>query len=156
MIIDRIADGDPDRLKQKTGIPLATSFSASKIAWILENVDGVCERAEAGELAFGTTGSWVLRNLAGGTRSGIHIMDVTNASRTLLMNLETLAWDDDLLGLFGIPASGLPEIRSSSEVYGTIESSSRLREVPVAGILGDQHAATFGQAAFDEGKSRNT
>ncbi|WP_309620133.1 glycerol kinase GlpK [Salinibacterium sp.] len=155
-IVDRIADGEPDRLKQKTGLPLATYFSASKVAWILENVAGARERADAGDLAFGTIDTWLLWNLTGGTHGGIHATDVTNASRTLLMDLETLAWDDDLLAQFGIPASMLPEIRSSSEIYGTIESSSLLREVPVAGILGDQQAATFGQAAFDKGESKNT
>lgn len=155
-IVDRIADGDPARLKQKTGLPLATYFSASKIAWILENVDGVRQRAEAGELAFGTTDTWVLWNLTGGAKGGIHATDVTNASRTLLMDLETLAWDDELLELFDIPAALLPDIRSSSEIYGTVETSSLLREVPVAGILGDQQAATFGQAAFDRGESKNT
>ncbi len=155
-IVDRVAGGKSDRFQKKTGLPLATYFSATKIAWILENVDGVRERAEAGELAFGTTDTWVLWNLTGGTKGGVHATDVTNASRTLLMDLETLEWDDTLLDAFGIPASLLPEIRSSSEVYGTAESSNLLREVPVAGILGDQQAATFGQAAFDAGESKNT
>jgi len=155
-IVDRVADGDPGRLRAKTGLPLATYFSATKIAWILENVEGVRERAEAGELAFGTTDSWVLWNLTGGTKGGVHVTDVTNASRTLLMDLQTLQWDDELLETFGIPASMLPEIRSSSEVYGTAETKNLLREVPVAGILGDQQAATFGQAAFEVGESKNT
>lgn len=155
-IVDRIADGDPERLKEKTGLPLATYFSASKVAWILENVAGAREQADAGDLAFGTIDTWLLWNLTGGTHGGIHATDVTNASRTLLMDLQTLAWDADLLARFGIPASMLPEIRSSSEIYGTVESSSLLREVPVAGILGDQQAATFGQAAFDKGESKNT
>ncbi|MBN9241074.1 MAG: glycerol kinase [Micrococcales bacterium 70-64] len=155
-LVDRIADGDTARFQQKTGLPLATYFSATKIAWILDNVDGARARAEAGELAFGTTDTWVLWNLTGGTKGGVHATDVTNASRTLLMDLATLQWDDELLDAFGIPASLLPEIRSSSEVYGTAESSSLLREVPVAGILGDQQAATFGQAAFDAGESKNT
>ncbi|CAN5357370.1 glycerol kinase GlpK [soil metagenome] len=155
-IVDRVADGDTARLQKQTGLPLATYFAATKIAWILENVDGARERAEAGELAFGTTDSWVLWNLTGGTRGGVHATDVTNASRTLLMDLTTLQWDPRLLDLFGVPASMLPEIRSSSEVFGMAETSSLLREVPVAGILGDQQAATFGQAAFDEGESKNT
>jgi glycerol kinase len=155
-IVDRIADGDTARLQEQTGLPLATYFSATKIAWILENVEGVRARAAAGELAFGTTDSWVLWNLTGGTDGGVHVTDVTNASRTLLMDLRTLDWDQKLLDLFDIPASMLPEIRSSSEVYGTAETSSLLREVPVAGILGDQQAATFGQAAFDQGESKNT
>jgi glycerol kinase len=155
-IIDRIADGDTDRFKKVTGLPLATYFSASKIVWMLDNVDGVRERAEAGELAFGTPDTWVLWNLTGGPDGGVHATDVTNASRTLLMDLETLTWSNKILAEFDIPASLMPEIRSSSEVYGTVSSSSLLREVPVAGILGDQQAATFGQAAFDAGESKNT
>ena len=155
-LVDKVADGDPARLQKQTGLPLATYFSATKIAWILDNVEGARARAEAGELAFGTTDTWVLWNLTGGPKGGVHATDVTNASRTLLMDLETLQWDDKLLALFGIPAAMLPEIRSSSEVYGTAETSSLLREVPVAGILGDQQAATFGQAAFTEGESKNT
>ena len=155
-IVDRVAQGDTARLQKQTGLPLATYFSASKIAWILENVDGARDRAEKGELAFGTTDSWVLWNLTGGTKGGVHATDVTNASRTLLMDLKTLNWDQKLLDVFAIPASMLPEIRSSSEVYGTAETKNLLREVPVAGILGDQQAATFGQAAFDKGESKNT
>ncbi|CAN5479375.1 glycerol kinase GlpK [soil metagenome] len=155
-LVDKVAKGDPARLQKQTGLPLATYFSASKIAWILDNVEGARARAEAGELAFGTTDTWVLWNLTGGVKGGVHATDVTNASRTLLMDLTTLQWDDKLLALFGIPASMLPEIRSSSEVYGTAETSNLLREVPVAGILGDQQAATFGQAAFEKGESKNT
>jgi glycerol kinase len=126
------------------------------VRWILDNVEGARERAEAGELLFGTTDSWVLWNLTGGVRGGVHATDVTNASRTLFMDLEKLEWREDILEVFGVPRSMLPEIRSSSEVYGTAESNSLLREVPVAGILGDQQAATFGQAAFDDGESKNT
>ncbi|MBH0115377.1 glycerol kinase GlpK [Salinibacterium sp. NG253] len=155
-IIDRIAEGDTDKFKKITGLPLATYFSASKIVWMLDNVDGVRERAEAGELAFGTPDSWVLWNLTGGPDGGVHATDVTNASRTLLMDLETLTWSDEILAELGIPASLMPEIRSSSGVFGTVSSASLLREVPVAGILGDQQAATFGQAAFDAGESKNT
>jgi glycerol kinase len=156
-LIDELArDGGTDRFKPVTGLPLATYFSASKIAWILDNVDGARERAEVGGLMFGTTDSWVLWNLTGGTDGGVHATDVTNASRTLLMDLRTLDWDDALLEAFRIPRSMLPEIRSSSEVYGEVEQSSLLREVPVAGILGDQQAATFGQTAFDAGGSKNT
>ncbi len=124
--------------------------------WILENVDGAREKAEAGDLIFGTTDTWVLWNLTGGIDGGVHATDVTNASRTLFMDLETLEWRDDILSDFGVPRSMMPEIRSSSEVYGTVESSSLLRETPIAGILGDQQAATFGQAAFDPGESKNT
>jgi len=156
-IVDRLAaDGGVERFKQIVGLPLATYFSGTKIVWILENVDGAREAAEAGDLLFGTTDSWVLWNLTGGTEGGVHATDVTNASRTLFMDLETLEWRDDILEVFGVPKSMLPEIKSSSEVYGTVEASNLLREVPVAGILGDQQAATFGQAAFDAGESKNT
>jgi glycerol kinase len=156
-IVDRLAaDGGGDRFKKIVGLPLATYFSGTKIAWILENVDGAREKAEAGDLMFGTTDSWVLWNLTGGLEGGVHLTDVTNASRTLFMNLETLEWDDEILGIFGVPRSMMPEIRSSSEVYGTVNEHSLLREVPIAGILGDQQAATFGQAAFDQGEAKNT
>jgi len=156
-IVDRLAaDGGVERFKQKVGLPLATYFSGTKIVWILENVPGAREKAEAGDLLFGTTDSWVLWNLTGGTDGGVHATDVTNASRTMFMDLETLQWDDEILGIFGVPKSMLPEIKSSSEVYGTAHTSSLLREVPIAGILGDQQAATFGQAAFDQGEAKNT
>ncbi|QKS14376.1 glycerol kinase GlpK [Curtobacterium sp. Csp1] len=155
-IVDELADGDTDRYKAIVGLPLATYFSGTKIAWILENVEGAREKAEAGDLLFGTTDTWVLWNLTGGTDGGVHKTDVTNASRTLFMDLETLSWRDDILADFGVPKSMLPEIVSSSEVYGHVESSNLLREVPIAGILGDQQAATFGQAAFDQGESKNT
>jgi glycerol kinase len=156
-IVDRLAaDGGVERFKDIVGLPLATYFSGTKIVWILENVDGARERAEAGDLLFGTTDSWVLWNLTGGTDGGVHATDVTNASRTLFMDLETLQWRDDILETFGVPRSMMPEIRSSSEVYGQVEASSLLRETPVAGILGDQQAATFGQAAYDPGESKNT
>ncbi|UOR00276.1 glycerol kinase GlpK [Leucobacter allii] len=156
-IVDRLAaDGGTDRFAPITGLPLASYFSASKIAWILEHVPGARERAEAGELLFGTTDSWVLWNLTGGPEGGVHVTDVTNASRTLLMDLRTLAWREDLLEAFGIPAAMMPEIRSSSEVYGVAETSSLLRGTPIAGILGDQQSATFGQAAFSAGESKNT
>ncbi|MCU1404953.1 MAG: glpK [Glaciihabitans sp.] len=156
-IVNRLAaDGGTERFKEKVGLPLATYFSGTKIVWILENVEGAREKAEAGDLLFGTTDSWVTWNLTGGTDGGVHITDVTNASRTLFMDLQTLSWDEEILEVFGVPLSMLPEIKSSSEVYGAVESSSLLREVPVAGILGDQQAATFGQAAFDTGESKNT
>ncbi|GAA2072827.1 MULTISPECIES: glycerol kinase GlpK [Microbacterium] len=156
-IVDRLAaDGGVERFKEIVGLPLATYFSGTKIVWILENVDGAREKAEAGDLIFGTTDTWVLWNLTGGIDGGVHATDVTNASRTLFMDLETLSWRDDILETFGVPRSMMPEIRSSSEVYGTAESSSLLRETPVAGILGDQQAATFGQAAYDAGESKNT
>ncbi|GAB3610230.1 glycerol kinase GlpK [Humibacter ginsengiterrae] len=156
-IVDRLAaDGGTDRFSDAVGLPLATYFAGTKIAWILENVDGARERAERGELLFGTTDTWVLWNLTGGKHGGVHATDVTNASRTLFMDLKTLDWRDDILDAFGVPRSMLPQIRSSSEVYGEAESHSLLRETPIAGILGDQQAATFGQAAFEAGESKNT
>ncbi|PSL38728.1 glycerol kinase [Labedella gwakjiensis] len=156
-IVDRLAkDGGVERFKKTVGLPLATYFSGTKIVWILENVEGAREKAEAGDLMFGTTDTWVLWNLTGGTDGGIHVTDVTNASRTLFMDLETLEWDEDILATFGVPKSMLPEIKSSSEVYGNASTHSLLREVPIAGILGDQQAATFGQAAFQTGEAKNT
>jgi glycerol kinase len=156
-IVNRLArDGGVDRFKATVGLPLSTYFAGTKVAWILENVDDARQRADAGDLIFGTTDSWVIWNLTGGTDGGIHVTDVTNASRTLFMDLRTLDWADDILKAFDVPRSMCPEIRSSSEVYGTAESSSLLREVPIAGILGDQQAATFGQAAFDKGEAKNT
>jgi glycerol kinase len=156
MVDELTQDGGTDRFAEITGLPLATYFSATKIAWILDNVDGARKSAEAEDLLFGTTDSWVLWNLTGGVDGGVHATDVTNASRTLLMDLRTLDWRDDLLKAFGIPRSMMPEIRPSSGVFGHAEASSLLREVPIAGILGDQQAATFGQAAFDAGESKNT
>jgi glycerol kinase len=156
-IVDRVAGpAGPERFRQKTGLPLATYFSASKIAWILDHVDGAREKAEAGDLLFGTPDTWVLWNLTGGVDGGVHVTDVTNASRTLLCDISSLQWDDELLDAFSVPRSMMPEIKSSSEVYGHVHSSGLLREVPVAGILGDQQAATFGQTAFSAGESKNT
>jgi glycerol kinase len=156
-IVDRVAgSAGPERFRQKTGLPLATYFSASKIAWILDHVDGAREKAEAGDLLFGTPDTWVLWNLTGGVDGGVHVTDVTNASRTLLCDISSLQWDDELLDAFSVPRSMMPEIKSSSEVYGHVHPSGLLREVPVAGILGDQQAATFGQTAFSAGESKNT
>ncbi|MCQ9164399.1 MULTISPECIES: glycerol kinase GlpK [unclassified Arthrobacter] len=156
-IVDELAaDGGVERFKAKVGLPLATYFSGTKIKWILDNVEGAREKAEAGDLLFGNTDSWVTWNLTGGTDGGVHITDVTNASRTMFMDLETLSWDEGILAAFGVPKSMMPEIKSSSEVYGTVHGSQLLREVPVAGILGDQQAATFGQAAFATGEAKNT
>ncbi|HJX79774.1 glycerol kinase GlpK [Glutamicibacter sp.] len=156
-IVDELAaKGGMDRYKDRVGLPLATYFSGTKIKWILDNVEGARERAEAGDLIFGTTDSWVLWNLTGGIDGGVHVTDVTNASRTLFMDLKTLAWDEEILADFGVPVSMMPQIRSSSEVYGTVAGNQLLREVPVAGILGDQQAATFGQAAFTAGTAKNT
>ena len=137
-IVDRLAaDGGVERFKQDVGLPLATYFSGTKIVWILENVEGARAKAEAGDLLFGTTDCWVLWNLTGGVDGGVHATDVTNASRTMFMDLATLEWRDDILAAFGVPRSMMPAIRASSEVYGTVEPSSLLREVPVAGILGE-------------------
>lgn len=156
-IVDRLAeDGGIERFKAKVGLPLATYFSGTKIVWILENVEGARTAAEAGDLLFGTTDSWLLWNLTGGVDGGVHATDVTNASRTMFMDLTTLEWDDDILAAFDVPKSILPAIKSSSEIYGYAHGSSLLREVPIAGILGDQQAATFGQAAFDQGEAKNT
>jgi len=156
-IVDRLAaHGGVDRWRERVGLPLATYFAGTKIVWILENVAGARAAADAGELLFGTTDSWVLWNLTGGPDGGVHATDVTNASRTMFMDLATCQWDDEILAAFGVPRSMLPEIRSSSELYGAVAAIDELRGVPVAGILGDQQAATFGQAAFDAGESKNT
>ena len=156
LIDNKEEDQGSQFFRRKTGLPLATYFSASKIRWILDNVAGASELASSGKLAFGTPDSWLLWNLTGGTQGGVHITDVTNASRTLLMDLHTCQWDPELLEIWGIPESLLPEIKSSSEIYGHAHTGSLLREVPIAGILGDQQAATFGQVAFDSGESKNT
>jgi glycerol kinase len=156
IVDDLAADGGVHRFADVTGLPLATYFSATKIAWILDHVDGARKRAETGEVLFGTIDTWVLWNLTGGPDGGVHATDVTNASRTLLMDLRTLAWRDDLLAAFHVPREMMPEIRPSSGVFGHAESSSLLRQLPIAGILGDQQAATFGQAAFEPGESKNT
>ncbi len=141
--------GGQDRLRAKTGLPLATYFSGPKIKWVLDNVPGTRKRAEQGELLFGNMDSWIIWNL-----TGKHVTDVTNASRTLLMNLSTLDWDEALLGLLGIPRTMLPEIRSSSEFYG--QAKGVLGGIPVAGDLGDQQAALFGQTCFSVGEAKNT
>lgn len=145
---------DIHRLSEKTGLPLTPYFSASKIAWLLENVEGLRARANAGDVIFGTPDTWLLWNLTGGVEGGVHKTDVTNASRTLLMDLEALSWNHSLLSVFDVPTQILPEIASSSEVYGIATGS--LQGVPVSGILGDQQAATFGQVAFNKGDSKNT
>jgi glycerol kinase len=149
------ADG-AEKYKDRVGLPLATYFSGPKIKWILDNVEGARAAAEAGELAFGTTDCWVLWNMTGGVDGGVHVTDVTNASRTMLMDLRTLDWDPEIAADMGIPLSMLPEIRSSSEVYGQGRRAGLLPGVPIAGILGDQQAATFGQACFEAGMAKNT
>ncbi|HJQ45217.1 MAG TPA: glycerol kinase GlpK [Amycolatopsis sp.] len=145
-----------ERYRAITGLPLATYFSGPKIAWILTNVDGARERAEAGELLFGNMDTWLLWNMTGGPDGGVHVTDPTNASRTLLMDLDTLSWDANIAAEMGIPMSMLPEIRSSSEEYGTVRERGVLAGVPIAGILGDQQAATFGQACLSPGEAKNT
>ncbi|SNY74507.1 glycerol kinase GlpK [Paractinoplanes atraurantiacus] len=161
---DRIAsaldrDGRGDVIRRKAGLPPATYFSGGKIQWILENVDGVREAAERGDAIFGNTDSWLLWNMTGGVDGGRHITDVTNASRTMLMDLESLQWDDELLSFFNIPRSMLPEIRPSSDpdTYGVARWPGPLGgEVPLTGDLGDQQAATVGQVCFAPGEAKNT
>jgi glycerol kinase len=156
-IVDELAaDGGVERYKKTCGLPLATYFSGPKVRWILDNVEGAREKAEAGDLLFGNTDTWVLWNLTGGAdNEGVHVTDVTNASRTMLMDLSTLSWDESIASDMGIPLSMLPEIRSSSEVYGECRPGV-LKGTPVAGILGDQQAATFGQACLEKGMAKNT
>jgi glycerol kinase len=152
-------DGRGDVIRRKAGLPPATYFSGGKIQWILENVDGVREAAEAGEAIFGNTDCWLLWNLTGGTRGGVHVTDVTNASRTMLMDLETLEWDDELLEMFGIPRQMLPEIRPSSDpaLYGhTLADGPLGAAVPLSASLGDQQAAMVGQVCLAPGEAKNT
>jgi len=143
-----------DRFRAQSGLPLATYFSGPKIAWMLDNVEGLRSRAENGELCFGNIDAWLVWNLTGGPNGGRHVTDVSNASRTMLMNLRTLDWDQAILDVLGIPRSLLPEIRSSAEVYG--EATAPVAGIPVAGILGDQQAALFGQTCFNVGEAKNT
>ena len=148
--------GGQDRYKDKVGLPLATYFSGPKVRWILDNVDGAREKAEAGDLVFGNMDTWVVWNMTGGVQGGLHVTEPTNASRTLLMDLDTLSWDPQICEEMGIPMSMLPEIRSSSEVYAKGREQGNLAGVPIAGILGDQQAATFGQACLSAGEAKNT
>ncbi|MFJ9413795.1 glycerol kinase GlpK [Streptomyces sp. NPDC101227] len=143
-----------DRFRRETGLPLASYFSGPKIRWLLDNVEGLRERAERGEILFGTMDSWIIWNLTGGRSCGVHVTDVTNASRTLLMNLHTLEWDERILASMEIPAAVLPQIRSSAEVYGM--AGGILSGVPVAAALGDQQAALFGQTCFAQGEAKST
>jgi glycerol kinase len=154
LVAELSAGGGQDRFRAKTGLPLATYFAGPKIRWMLDHVAGLEARAEAGDILFGTMDSFVLWHLTGGSSGGVHATDVTNASRTLLMDLETLDWDEDLLSAIGVPWAVLPEIRSSSEVYG--EAVGPATGVPISGILGDQQAAMFGQACYDVGEAKNT
>jgi glycerol kinase len=148
------SDGGQDRFRTKTGLPIATYFSGPKIKWILDNVDGARDKAESGDLLFGNIDTFVIWQLTGGTDGGVHVTDVSNASRTMMMNLETLDWDDEILGVLGVPRAMLPEIRASSEVYG--DAKDGLAGIPVAGDLGDQQAALFGQTCFSVGEAKNT
>ena len=162
-ICDRLAAAAPgagapdyDRYKSRVGLGLATYFAGPKIAWILENVEGARRRAEAGELLAGTMDTWVLWNLTGGAHGGVHATDVTNASRTLLMNIDTLDWNEEICADMGIPMAMLPAIRPSACVFGHGRKNGLLVDTPIAGILGDQQAATFGQACFEAGQAKNT
>ncbi|SMX87451.1 glycerol kinase GlpK [Brevibacterium aurantiacum] len=156
-ICDELAgDEGPDKYKDRVGLPLATYFAGPKAKWVFDNVEGVKESAEAGELLFGTMDTWVLWNLTGGVNGGVHVTDVTNASRTMLMNVKTLDWNEEIAGDMGIPVSMLPEIKSCSEVYGYGAKNGLIIDTPICGILGDQQAATFGQACFEKGQAKNT
>jgi glycerol kinase len=156
-IVDELSrEGGQTRFQEITGLPLATYFSGPKVRWILDNVDGARERAEAGDLVFGNIDTWCIWNLTGGTDGGIHMTDVTNASRTLLFDLRKLEWDSHICSDIGVPASMLPEVRPSSDVYGEVRSGGGFQGVKIAGDLGDQQAATFGQTCFDVGEAKNT
>jgi glycerol kinase len=148
------ADGGQDRFRAKVGLPLATYFSGPKVKWMIDNVPGVRERAQSGDIVFGNIDTWVVWNLTGGVNGGVHVTDPTNASRTMLMDLATLDWDDEILDTMGIPRAMLPEIKSSSMEYG--KAKGVLDGIPVAGILGDQQAAVFGQTCFSIGEAKNT
>jgi glycerol kinase len=146
--------GGQDRFRKKVGLPLATYFSGPKIRWILDNVPGAKARAKKGEILFGNIDTWVIWNLTGGPNGGVHVTDVSNASRTMLMNLKTLDWDDEILDIMGVPREMLPEVKASSAVYGM--ATGALSGIPVAGDLGDQQAALFGQTCFSPGEAKNT
>ncbi|MNK22078.1 Glycerol kinase [compost metagenome] len=145
--------GHSKLIQEKTGLIIDSYFSATKVRWILENVDGAKQKAQNGELAFGTVDSWLIWNLTGGK---VHVTDVSNASRTMIYNIHTLAWDDELLELFDIPKSMLPEVKSSSEVYGTTAGNILAAQLPIAGIAGDQQSALFGQMCTQTGMVKNT
>jgi glycerol kinase len=149
-------DGGQARFQEKVGLPLATYFSGPKIRWILDNVEGAADRAGSGDLLFGNMDTWLIWNLTGGTDGGLHITDPTNASRTMLMDLRSLSWDDEVRDVMGVPLEMLPEIRPSSAVYGEVRSGGALQGVQIAGDLGDQQAATFGQTCFSPGEAKNT
>ena len=151
---DRLkAEGQTEFIRERTGLIVDAYFSATKIKWILDNVAGARERAEKGKLMFGTVDSWLIWRL---TRGEVHVTDVSNASRTMLFNIHTLQWDEELLRLFGIPASMMPQVKSSSEVYGATKTTIFAHKVPIAGIAGDQQAALFGQMGVEPGWVKNT
>ena len=154
-ICDQLAeDGGQDRFRKKTGLPIATYFSGPKIKWLLENVPGLRQAAIDGQALFGNIDTWILWNLTGGVNGGLHLTDVTNASRTLLMNLGTLDWDDEIISTLGVPKQMLPEIKPSSSILGF--ATGAWKGIPIAGILGDQQAALFGQTCFEAGEAKNT
>lgn len=155
MICNKLAEeGGQDRFRSVTGLPLATYFSGPKIAWMLENIPDLRQAAEEGKAVFGNIDTWLLWNLTGGVDGGLHYTDVTNASRTLMMDLQTLDWDDEILRTLSVPRKMLPEIKASSQIYG--KAKGLLEGMPVSGILGDQQAALFGQTCFEPGEAKNT
>jgi glycerol kinase len=155
LVAEYVRDGGPNRFRAQTGLPMASYFSALKLQWILDNVSGARARAKAGDVLFGNIDTWLLWNLTGGSKGGLHITDVTNASRTQLMNLKSLQWDPELLDNFKIPNAVLPRIVASSELYAKAQIPA-LHGTPIAGILGDQQAALVGQACFRPGEAKNT
>jgi glycerol kinase len=155
LVADYVKEGGPNRFRKKTGLPMASYFSALKLQWLLDNVPRARAMADSGDALFGNIDTWLLWNLTGGSEGGLHMTDVTNASRTQLMNLESLQWDDALLDVFKIPRTVLPRIVASSEVYGKAKTAAILG-TPIAGILGDQQAALVGQACFRPGEAKNT
>ena len=154
-VVRLAGDGGQDRFRAKTGLPLSTYFSGLKLAWILEHVAGARERAKAGDLLFGNIDSFLLWHLTGGVAGGVHRTEVTNASRTQLMSLATLDWDEEMLRVFGIPRAMMPAIGASTGEFGQMQRT-RLRGVPITGVLGDQHAALVGQTCFRPGEAKNT
>jgi glycerol kinase len=157
VVAEMVKDGGQDRFRAQVGLPLATYFSGLKVKWLLDNVPEIRKAADAGDAIFGNIDTWLIWNLTGGVNGGEHVTDVTNASRTMLMNLDTLSWNADIAAAMGIPMSMLPEIKSSSEIYGyTLEDGPFGGRIPVSGDLGDQQAATVGQACFSPGEAKNT
>jgi len=152
-----IADGMEEMVRARTGLPISTYFSASKVRWMLDRIPGLRRKAQRGQALFGNIDTWLIWNLTGGPRGGVHVTDVTNGSRTMLMNLQTLDWDQELLQLLDIPHEILPQIRPSSEIYGALTREGPLgAAIPVAGDLGDQQSALVGQACYAPGEAKNT